>query len=151
MARVRKGHVPSAPLACQGGRGVRAAVRDAEAVLPGMAATEGELDPRWQAIIEVGQFIEDKPEAVWAFARRWGEHEDEDLRVAVATVLLEHLLQHHFDLIFPRVRDAVRLGPRFAWTFAHCWKFGQSELPSNARQFDDLMRQVRTPRMRPRR
>ena len=121
---------------------VSAAIADAEAILPETPAVEGGLDPRWQAIIEVGQFIEEEPEAVWAFSRKWGECEDDDLRMAVATVLLEHLLEYHFDLIFPRVRATAQQNPLFAWTFAHCWKFGQSELPANAQQFDALRREV---------
>jgi hypothetical protein len=70
------------------------AIGEAEATLPGRAAPDEEIDPRWQAIIKVAGFIESEPEAVWVFIVRWGCHEDEDLRTAVATVLLEHLLGH---------------------------------------------------------
>ena len=91
--------------------GVREAIRDADALLPGEPAPDGEPDPRWQAILQVSDSIETDPEPIWAFAARWGCHSQEDLRDAIATVLLEHLLEHYFALIFPRVRElACRLG-----------------------------------------
>ena len=70
---------------------VQEAIEQAEALLPDSVAPEGETDPRWQAIIDVGDFIESDPELVWAFALRWGSSEDDDLRAAIATCLLEHL------------------------------------------------------------
>jgi hypothetical protein len=73
------------------------AIRQAESLLPGEPVEEGQ-DPRWQAIIAVGEHIESDPEVVWSFIRRWGSHRQEDLRDAVATCLLEHLLEHHFTL-----------------------------------------------------
>lgn len=122
---------------------VQRVIARAERILPGRAAPQGKRDPRWQAIIRVGEFIETQPEAVWQFARRWGKHAQADLRAAVSTCLLEHLLEHHFDLLFPRVRRAVLESPRFAHTFDSCWSFGQSELPKNAAQIDCLKRDLR--------
>jgi hypothetical protein len=43
---------------------VHEAIAQAEAILPGRAASEGETDPRWQAVIAVAGFIEAEPEAV---------------------------------------------------------------------------------------
>src|SRR5207248_3326080 len=63
---------------------------------------EDGLDPRWQAVIKVGEFIETDPEQVWAFATKWGKHPSSDLRAAIATCLVEHLLELHFELVFPR-------------------------------------------------
>ena len=119
---------------------VTSAIRAAEKVLPGVAAPDGEEDPRWQAIIAVGEFVEDEPEAVWRFAERWGSHSDEDLRTAVATCLLEHLLEHHFASVFPRVEALVKRDREFARTFALCAQFGQSEAPGNAAKFAALKR-----------
>ena len=90
---------------------VRDAIAKAEAVLPGRMAPDGEIDPRWQAIITVAAFIETEPEAVWPFIKRWGGHPDEDLRSAVATCLLEHLLEHYFDDFIARVEDHARTRP----------------------------------------
>jgi hypothetical protein len=87
------------------------AIARAEAILPGSAAAEGDIDPRWQAIIAVGECIEDDPEPIWPFVRRWGSTEDEDLRMAIATCLLEHLLEHHFDRFISRVEEAAHGNP----------------------------------------
>ena len=108
------------------------AIAAADAILPGAAAREGQIDPRWQAIIRVGEFIETQPEPVWQFAHRWGRHAQRDLRMAVATCLLEHLLEHHFELLFPRVRRAAMESPRFADTFSSCWWFGQANTRKSA-------------------
>jgi hypothetical protein len=84
------------------------ALAAAEQLLPGRSAPDGAEDPRWQAIIEVAMFAEHEPEAIWPFVLKWGSHEDEDVRAAVAICLLEHLLEYHFDSIFPRVESGAR-------------------------------------------
>jgi hypothetical protein len=115
----------------------------AEKLLPGHAAPDGERDPRWQAIIKVGYHIETDPEAIWPFVLRWGSHDDEDLRTAIATCLLEHLLEYHFDSIFPHVEAAARSNRNFADTVCRCWKLGQAEEPTRARRFDRLVASIR--------
>src|SRR5687767_14749965 len=59
---------------------VHDAIAAADSLLPGQPAPEGNIDPRWQAIIEVGEFVETEPEPVWSFIVRWGSSSDEDLR-----------------------------------------------------------------------
>ncbi len=118
-------------------------IAEAEAVLPGRAAPEQEVDQRWQAIIKVAEFIEPEPDAVWVFILRWGCHQDEDLRAAVATVLVEHLLEHHFADFFPKVARAVEENVLFEDTFARCSKFGQSNQEENAELFDRLKKKSR--------
>jgi hypothetical protein len=117
--------------------GVRQAIDEADALLPGEPVEEG-LDPRWQAIIAVGEYVESEPEAVWQFARRWGGHPQEDLRDAIATCLVEHLLEHHFAAYFPRVEQLALAEPLFGDMFQRCWPFGQAEEPDNAERFDSL-------------
>jgi hypothetical protein len=117
---------------------IQAAIRDAEWRLPGVAAAEGEEDPRWQAIIAVGDYVESDPEPVWTFADTWGRSDDPDLRSAIATCVLEHLLEHHFDLIFPRVERAVVNSREFADCFSQTWALGQTEIPKNRERFDAL-------------
>ena len=117
------------------------AIRKSNALLPGTPAAGDDEDPRWQAILEVGNYIQSDPKDVWGFVVAWGGHSQEDLRDAVASVLLEHLLEHHFDLIFPRVERAAKMDLRFADMFRRCWKFGQSELAGNASRFDALQKQ----------
>jgi len=122
---------------------VQKAISEAEAILPSRAAPEGERDPRWQAVIAVAEFIETEPEEVWSFARRWGCSSDDDLRMAIATGVLEHLLEHHFDAFISRVEEAASANRHFANTVTRCWKFGQSEEPARAARFERLVASVR--------
>jgi hypothetical protein len=117
---------------------VQQAILDAEALLPGVAAPDHEVDPRWQAIIKVGEFIEDEPEPVWEFVSRWGATEDDDLQAALSTCLLEHLLQHHFDQFIGRVEEAAHASASFARVVSRCWKFGQAEESERAARLDYL-------------
>ena len=123
------------------------AIDRAEALLPGSAAPEGEIDLRWQAIIAVAEFVEREPEVVWPFAWRWGCSEDADLRMAIATCVLEHLLEHHFDAFISRVEEAARGDSFFARTVCSCWTFGRSDETSRAARLDrlnaSLARQIR--------
>ena len=121
---------------------VEQAIAEAERILPGTPSPQGQRDARWQAVIRVGTFIESDPEQVWAFACKWGRHSSADLRTVVATCLLEHLLEYHFDMVFPRVETAVRQSRRFADAFSMCSKFGQAEKPANARRMDRLQRSL---------
>ena len=57
-------------------------IASANSFLPGNPVPAGE-DRRWQAIVEVGDYIETEPEEVWRFVRRWGSHPQEDLRDAL--------------------------------------------------------------------
>ena len=116
-----------------------------ERLLPGEAAPEGAEDPRWQAILELHEFIRTDPEPVWRFARRWGDFPDEDLRTAIAVCVLEHLLEHHFDIVFPRVELAVRESRLFADCFSRCGCFGQSNLPTKSTRFDALQASISIP------
>lgn len=119
------------------------AIARAERILPGIPAREGKRDARWQAIIRVGEFIETQPEKVWQFAHRWGKHAQADVRMAVATCLVEHLLEHHFELLFPHVRRAAMESPRFADTFGSCWWFGQAKTRKSAARIKRLEGQLR--------
>ena len=114
------------------------AIRRAELLLPGLRAPDGQPDARWQAIIEVSEFIDTNPDEVLAFALRWGAHADEDLRAAVSSCLLEHLLEHHFSTVFPKVEETVRRDALFADTFRLCSQLGQAGLPENAVRFERL-------------
>jgi hypothetical protein len=118
---------------------VTEAIHRAESVLPGHVAPDGQMDPRWQAIIAVGRFVKSEPQAVWRFARRWGAHRDEDLRAAIGTCLLEHLLEYHFDALFPQVERRARTSKLFADTLKYCSKFGQAKRRDRAAKLDHLV------------
>jgi hypothetical protein len=122
---------------------VHDAISRAEALLPGVAAPEGEMDDRWQAIIEVAEFSMTEPEAVWEFVTKWGQHKDEDVRAAVATCVLEHLLAINFDLFFGRMEGLALANQNFAKTVAMCWDFGEMELPENAERMRSLRARIR--------
>jgi len=117
---------------------VHDAIAGAERILPGRPSPEGLKDPRWQAIIEIANFIESNPEEIWTFILRWGSHKDADLRAAVATCLLEHLLDYYFDRFFPKVERAIKADPLFADMFLMSAQLGQSTEPAKALRFDRL-------------
>ena len=117
---------------------VSEAIARADAILPGVALSDPTaIDPRWQAIIAVAEHVQSEPLAVWEFASRWGANEDEDLRDAIATCVLEHLLEHHFALIFPLVVRRAAEAPLMVDTVRRCWKLGAAGEVENA---DQLMR-----------
>ncbi len=122
---------------------VQEAISAAEALLPGAPAPDGELDARWQAIIEVSEYIPANPDEVWAFASRWGGSSDPDVRAAIATCVIEHLLEEHFDAIFPKVAQQARADSNFARTVRMCWRLGQVEMPKNAARLEALLEQLR--------
>ncbi len=107
------------------------AIKRAEQLLPGTPAPEGKTDLRWQAVIAIGDYIGNYPNEVWQFVEKWGSHPSQDLRLAIATCLLEHLLESHFERIFPLVQKACIRSRRFAETFGYCWEFGQTLKPEN--------------------
>jgi hypothetical protein len=119
------------------------AIAAAERLLPGEEASEGAIDPRWQAIIAVGEFVETEAETLWPFTLRWGSHTDADLRSAIATCLLEHLLEHHFDAFIARVETAAMTSPEFAQTVLACWTFGEAEESHRAARFNRLQAKLR--------
>src|SRR5262245_41994830 len=122
---------------------VQDAISAAEELLPGVPAPDGHLDARWQAIIEVSEYIPTNANDVWRFALRWGGSEEPDLRAAIATCLIEHLLEHDFEAFFPRVASQARADANFAKTIRMCWQLGQAEVPTNAIRFRALVAELR--------
>jgi hypothetical protein len=114
---------------------IEGAIAIAESILPGRTASRGEIDVRWQAIILVGEFIESHPEVVCDFAVKWAKRRGRDLKTAINCCLIEHLLEHYFDLVFPKMRQAALANQSVAEHFTpyspHDWPFGQATLPKN--------------------
>ena len=117
--------------------GVREVIKEADALLE-HRPWQRKPDERWPAIVAVGRYVQSNPESVWQFARKWCVSEDKDVRNALATIILEHLLEYHFDAYFDRVEALASENDVFADTFVRCWKFGQAEKPHNAKKFDEL-------------
>jgi len=114
------------------------AIEQAEIALSTTAQVDDGPDPRWQALIALAAHIETAPQQVWEFARRWGGSEDEDLRDAVATLLLEHLLEYHFESLFSAIEVEVARSATFADCFSRTWPLGQAESPGNRVRFELL-------------
>lgn len=62
---------------------------------------------RWQALIVVGECIESHPDEVWPVIQEYGVSADADMRDGVSTVLLEHMLEHHFDWTMERLKQEL--------------------------------------------
>ena len=73
---------------------VSAAIEKAKATLNCQPVEEGR-DPRWQAIIDVSEYLGSDPESIWTFIEELHDTQDEDLQSALATCLLEHLIEQH--------------------------------------------------------
>jgi hypothetical protein len=83
---------------------------------------------RWQATIVVGEFIPVFPDRVWDIIVEWCPTKDADLKDALATVLLEHLLAFEFDVYFARVVARARRGDKaIIDLLSRCWPFGRAE------------------------
>ncbi len=97
----------------------------------------------WQAAIALGEFCESNPKLIWPLVLKWGSCDFEDTRAAIATCVLEHILEYHFDDYFQLIREEIlKENKNFADTFSGCSKFGQSLEPENDRKFEKLMRRL---------
>jgi hypothetical protein len=123
----------------------RRAIARANAILPAREAPPGRRDPRWQAIICVGEFIEAEPDLVCDFALHWAKRRGRDLQSAIYCCLIEHLLEYHCERLLPRIRKAALANKRVAEHFmpySPFWKFGQAELPENVARLKRLARDL---------
>jgi hypothetical protein len=121
------------------------AITHAERLLPGRPAPRGKRDPRWQAIIKIGEFIESYPVEVCNFAMKWGRVRHRDLGGAIHCCLIEHLLEHHFDIVFPIMRREAFKNLWIADSFmpySPYFQFGQAELPKNVARLKRLAREL---------
>jgi len=94
---------------------------------------------RWAAAIDAGDLLYTRPRAVWKLILEHGSSRSEDRRTAVATCMLEHLLEEYFAEYFPLLEKEIRAGNRLLGdTFTRCWKFGQSKSRLNSNRWDRL-------------
>jgi len=98
---------------------VSAAIEKAKATLSCQPVEEGR-DPRWQAIIDVSEFLGSDPESIWTFIEEFHETQDEDLQAALATCLLEHLIEDHPEYR-RRAEDLAAKSPQFDRMLEMCW------------------------------
>ena len=81
---------------------------------------------RWQSLIIIGEFIQTKPEMVWMVVDKYGESPDADMRTAIATVLLEHLLEYHNNKYKKIVEEKVKSSKLFSDTYSMIWDFNKN-------------------------
>ena len=92
---------------------------------------------RWKAAIALGEYCKSDPKNVWPLTVKYGSSRKADTRTAIATCVLEHILEYHFDPYFDESLKIVREGNiRFCRTLATCWKFGQAQKKNNSLRFD---------------
>jgi hypothetical protein len=71
------------------------------------------------------------------------------LQSAIFCCLVEHLLEKHFDTIFPQMRDLILRDIWYdSWAFGASWVHGLRDSPHNARRFARLERWCRERRER---
>lgn len=114
-------------------------------VIPRISSLETDLisednDRRWAAAAKLSEYVKSAPHELWPLVIRHGSSDVDDLRQAVATCILEHVLEHHFTRYFPALKSAIDKGNKNLFdTFSSCWKFGQSETPENSKEWDGLL------------
>ena len=64
----------------------------------------------WQACIIVSESVQSSPDAVWHAILDHCDSPDEDLQAAISCVLLEDLLDAHFEEYFPRLKREFQSG-----------------------------------------
>ncbi len=100
-------------------------------------------DVRWRALTLLGDYTDpcglQAPQKLWPVVERLGASRSAGLRSGVACCVLEHLLEHHFDEYYPRVREKIEAGDRkMLEMLATCHPFGQAE--SHERQINAFIR-----------
>jgi DNA-binding XRE family transcriptional regulator len=95
--------------------------------------------PRWQAAILLGDYCKSDPEIVWKLCVKWGSVRNADTRMAIATCVLEHLLEHHFDPYFSKTVRLVKQGNKqLGSTLRSCWQFNQTK--RNTEKFNKFVK-----------
>jgi len=98
---------------------VSAAIEKAKATLGCRPVVEGR-DPRWQAIIDLSEYLGSDPEPIWKFIEDLRDTQDEDLQAALATCLLEHLIEQHPQYRV-RAESLAAKSPEFRQILKMCW------------------------------
>ena len=87
-------------------------------------------DMRWQSLIVIGEFIPSlqRNKEVWDLLLSYCGR-DEDMQDALATVILEHLLEHQFDETFRKAAFEVLEHGSVVLVdlLRRCWAFGEAE------------------------
>lgn len=89
---------------------------------------DSDNDCRWQAGIVIGQFIDSHPTEVWDVITEIGPCADDDMLDLLGTVLLEHLLEKHFEAFIEQLETRINAGDLWLRSvLLRCWRFDQSD------------------------
>lgn len=117
---------------------VKFAMRDIDAALE-----SGDESRIWKAAEQLGELAETEPRKIWSLVEKHGSSQNPEVRQAIATCVLEHVLQFHFDEYFSRVEQLINGGnSNFADTFRLCWKFDESWTNDDKRRWNALRSQL---------
>jgi hypothetical protein len=76
---------------------------------------------RWQSLIIIGEFLDKYPNDIFNLIVKYGSSKDEDMRTAVATILLEHLLEKDFKKYFSLYKNISKDNSYLLDTLSKCW------------------------------
>lgn len=94
----------------------------------------------WKGAELLGEHAEHNPDAIWSLVVKHGSATSPEVREAIATCVLEHILEHHFEPYFSDIESRVNAGDNsLLQTLALCWKLGQAEVPENSCRWDKLI------------
>lgn len=79
---------------------------------------------RWQSLIIIGEYLDKYPDDIFKIIIRYGLSEDEDMRTAIAKILLEHLLEKYFEKYFSLYKNISRSNSYLLDTLSRCWVNG---------------------------
>lgn len=79
---------------------------------------------RWQSLIIIGEYINNYSDEIYNIIIKYGSSEDEDMRAAIATVLLEHLLEKDFKKYFSLYKNISKNNLLLLDTLSICWVNG---------------------------
>jgi hypothetical protein len=93
----------------------------------------------WQIAADSWDDATERPANAWPHIIDVLAVADDDSIAAIATCILEHVLEHDFTY-FDRVEQEIAAGNAAVLrAFFLCSKFGQSKLPENERRWDKLV------------
>ena len=114
-------------------------VNQIEAGLASSSETE-----RWAAAAAATEYVYAEPDKIWPLVVRFGSSDELDVRQAIASCVLEHILEHHFETFFPRLEGEIRGGNgNLRDTLKLSWKLGHSESAANSARWDALIQETR--------
>lgn len=94
---------------------------------------------RCSALLVLEEIAERNPEAAWPLVVKWGSDSRSNVRMLVASCVLESILRDRFREYFDRVRTIIESGNwRFGETLSHCYRLGQAKYPRNSMAWDEL-------------